>query len=67
MQSGYLDWDCNIICEKRVNLRKLKNSLQKITNFDIELYRVSGKTFNTIKAMAVETIRYDIIAKNLDQ
>ena len=52
---------------KKINLRKLKKKyLQKITNFDIELYRVSGKTFNTIKAMAVETIRYDIIAA-LDQ
>ena len=67
MQSGYLDWDCNIICDKKDKLKKTKkNSLQKITNFDIELYRVSGKTFNTIKAMAVETIRYDIIAA-LDQ
>jgi hypothetical protein len=41
--------------------------LQKITNFDIELYRVSGKTFNKIKAKTVEKLGMMYVIAALDQ
>ena len=58
MQSGYLDRDCNIISDKEINkLAKTKKNLcKKITNFDFKLYRVSRKTFDKIKAKAVEKL-----------
>ena len=49
---------------KKGKLKKTEKNLCK--KLKISILKVSGKTFNTIKAMAVETIRYDIIAA-LDQ